>query len=71
MEGILVVWLSMSNYHNTHWVTFYKQSVFSAPVCGHELLHLSYLSDDDTNLFSVLVIVSCVVQLSIALNNVQ
>jgi hypothetical protein len=22
----------MSDYHNTHWVTFYKHSVFSAPV---------------------------------------
>jgi hypothetical protein len=45
----------MSNYHNTHWVTFYKQSVFSAPVSiavnCFMFDALSRLLDDDVNLF--------------------
>jgi hypothetical protein len=70
MEGILIVLLSMSDYHNTHWVTFYKQSVFSAPVSVavncFTFDALSHLSDDDANLFfSALVVVSCAVPLSI------
>jgi hypothetical protein len=45
----------MSAYHNTHWVTFYKQSVLSAPVSlamnCFMFNALSCLSDDDANLF--------------------
>jgi hypothetical protein len=48
----------LSNYHNVHWVEFYKHSVFSAPVfmpmnC-FTFDALSCLSDDDMNLFFVM-----------------
>jgi hypothetical protein len=45
----------MSDYHHTHWVTFYKCSVFSAPVSIAVNCFifdaLSCLSLDDANLF--------------------
>jgi hypothetical protein len=45
----------MSDYHNTHWVTFYKQSVFSAlmsiAVNCFTFDALSHLSDNNANLF--------------------
>jgi hypothetical protein len=45
----------LSDYHNAHWVEFYKCSCFSAPVfvpmnC-FTFDTLSCLSDDDANLF--------------------
>jgi hypothetical protein len=45
----------MSDYHNTHWFTFYQCSVFSAPVSiavnCFTFDALSCLSPDDANLF--------------------
>jgi hypothetical protein len=45
----------MSDYHRIHWVSFYKQSLFSAPIFVSMNCvvfdALSHLSDHDADLF--------------------
>jgi hypothetical protein len=47
----------MSDYHHIHWVSFYKQSLFSAPIFVSmncvAFNALSHLSEHDADLFSL------------------